>query len=240
MTLLIYFQQSGYQTFKAYYVKEVQVHLRQAFPKLVSYSRFVWLMARVASGLQAYLKSRQGACEGVSFIDSTTLRVCDNHRIPRHRVFTGSAARGKSSMGWFYGFKLHLLVNTHGDLLSSCCTPGNWDDRQPVPDLVAGHFGKVFADRGYLSQALRETLATQGIQFITDNRANMHGSALDPADKAMLRCRFLIETIFDQLKNDLQLDHTRHRRPDHFKVHLWATLAAYTHQPKKPTLKHAA
>jgi transposase len=240
MTILIWFQQSGYRTFKAYYLREVQTHLRSAFPNLVSYSRFIWLAPRVQVTLEAFQRSRQGRCDGVTLLDSTALSVCDNHRIRQHRVFAGLAQRGKTSMGWFYGFKLHLAVNRQGDILAACCTPGNCDDRQPVPDLVAGLAGKVLADRGYISRALTDVLAQQGIHLVTDQRANMHRPDLDPADKAMLRSRFLIETIFDQLKNDFHLDHTRHRSSDHFRLNLAAALCAYTLQSNKPALRLGA
>lgn len=240
MTIVIWFHQSGYRTFKAYYTREVETHLHAAFPKLVSYSRFIWLIPRVRRTLAAFLESRQGVCDGISLLDSTPLRVCNNRRITRHRVFAGSAQRGKSSMGWFYGFKLHLVVNTQGDILSYCCTAGNRDDRQPAPDLLSGVFGKVLADKGYVSQSLANRLAQQGIQLVTDKRANMHSPPLDPADKALLRRRFLIETIFDQLKNDFHLDHTRHRSPDHFMLNLTAALCAYAFQPTKPAFRSAA
>ena len=240
ITLLVNFHQSGYQTFKGYYTRAVEKRLCREFPKLVSYSRFLWLAPRVRTTLEGFLSSQQGVCTGVALLDSTTLPVCDNHRIARHRVFAGSAQRGKSSMGWFYGFKLHLVVNDKGDLLRYCGTPGNCDDRQPVPDLLRGLSGKVFADRGYLSHALTTALSAQGVQLVTDKRANRRAPALDPADKAMLRKRFLIETIFDQLKHTFQLDHTRHRSPDHFRLNLAAALCAYALQPKKPALRLTA
>lgn len=240
LTILIWFQQSGYRTFKAYYTHEVEGHLRGAFPKLVSYSRFIWLAPRVRATLEAFQRSIQGRGDGVAFIDSTALPVCDNHRIGRHRVFAGLAARGKSSMGWFYGFKVHLAVNLHGDILAACCTPGNWDDRHAVLDLADGLTGTLFADRGYISRSLTDALATHGLRLVTDKRANMHAPHLDPADQAMLRKRFLIETIFDQLKNDFHLAHTRHRSPDHFRLNLAAALCAYSLQTHKPAIDLAA
>jgi len=237
MTIVIHFHQSGYRTFKAYYLREVQAHLRREFPGLVSYNRFVRLMPRVAACLCAYLASRRGSCNGISFIDSTSLPVCNNHRISRHRVFVAHAQRGKSSMGWFYGFKLHLVVNTQGELLNFSCTPGNCDDRKPVPTLVAGLFGKVFGDKGYLSQPLRASLARTGVHLVTDYRANMHSPPLHPTDKGMLCRRFLIETIFAPLKHGTQINHSRHRSLANFFINLWAALSAYTHQVKKPSLR---
>jgi hypothetical protein len=124
MTILIHFHQSHYRTFKAYYMEYVQVHLSSEFPHLVSYPRFVALIPSMLIPLLAYLQSRYGTCTGISFIDSTSLEVCDPKRIPQHRVFALDAKRGKSSMGWFYGFKLHLAVNDRGELLACCLTPG--------------------------------------------------------------------------------------------------------------------
>ena len=170
MTIMILFHQSQYRTFKAFYQQYVSVHLETEFPKRVSYSRFVRLMKRVGIPLYVYLKRCcLGKCTGISFVDATSLKVCHNKRINRHRVFKGLAARGKTSLDWFYGFKLHLLVNQHGDLLDFCLTPGNIDDRKPLARLLKHIFGKVFGDKGYLSAALRDTLREQGIDISPDN-----------------------------------------------------------------------
>ncbi len=173
MTILIHFHQSHYRTFKAYYTEHVQVHLTQDFPHLVSYTRFVALIPGVLLPLLAYLQHRYGPCTGISFIDSTSLSVCDPKRISQHRVFATDARRGKTSMGWFYGFKLHLAVNDRGDLLACCLTAGNVDDRTPVPQLVKRLRGKLFGDRGYISAPLTQLLFEQGLQLITKLRKNM-------------------------------------------------------------------
>lgn len=236
MTLIIHFHQSHYRTFKAYYTEYVQGQLRGEFPGLVSYSRFVELMPGVLIPLCAYLCSRYGRCTGVSFIDSTALAVCDPHRIHAHRVFVAQAERGKTSMGWFYGFKVHLVANESGDLLAMHLTPGNVDDRKPVPDLVRHLTGKLFGDKGYLSQALTTTLAQHGLTLFTKVRKNMTPRVLSPLDTLLLRKRAIMETIFDQLKNMSQIEHTRHRSPTNFLVNLVAGLIAYTHQPRKPAI----
>lgn len=237
MTIVILFQHSGYRTFKAFYTQYVQVHLREAFPQLVSYNRFVELLPRVLVPLTVYLQTQFGACTGISFIDSTALAVCHPARIHQHRVFRADARRGKTSVGWFYGFKLHLAVNDRGELLAVCLSPGNLDDRRPVPRLVRRLFGKLFGDKGYLSQTLAEhLLLTQGLQLITRLRKNMRPVALPRADHLLLRKRAIIESINDQLKNICQIEHTRHRSPLNFVVHLLAGLVAYCHQPKKPSL----
>lgn len=237
MTILILFQQSGYRTFKGYYTQHVQTQLRAEFPQLVSYTRFVALIPRVLVPLAVYVQTHLGDCTGISFVDSTSLCVCKNARIAQHRVFRVDARRGKTSVGWFYGFKLHLVVNDRGELLAFCLTPGNVDDRRPVPRLVRRLFGKLFGDRGYISQALAEHLfTTQGLRLITKVRKNMRERLLAYTDKLLLRKRALIESVNDQLKNVCQIEHARHRSPYNFVVHLLAGLAAYCHQPKKPSL----
>ena len=237
LTILILFQQSGYRTFKGFYTQHVQVHLHQEFPGLLSYPRFVALMPRYLVPLAIYLHTQLGECSGISFIDATSLAVCHPARIQQHRVFRVDARRGKTSVGWFYGFKLHLVVNDRGELLAFCLTPGNTDDRRPVPRLVRRLFGRLFGDKGYISQPLAEQLlVTHGVRLITKLRKNMRNILLPLADRLLLRKRALIETINDQLKNICQIEHTRHRSPYNFVVHLLAGLIAYCHQPKKPSL----
>lgn len=237
MTIIIHFHQSHYRDFKTYYTEHVCQHLSKEFPKLVSYERFVILMPSVLGPLSAYLKSLYGRCHGISFIDSTALSVCDNHRIHNHKVFASFAQRGKGSMGWFYGFKLHLVVNDCGELLACQITPGNVDDREPVPALSRRLFGKLIADRGYISQALFEQLLdTFGVQLITKLRKNMKNRLLPLMDKLLLRKRAIIESIVDQLKNISQIEHTRHRSPTNCFINIIAGLIAYCHQPKKPSL----
>jgi len=238
LTILILFQQSGYRTFKGFYTQHVQLALRQEFPSLLSYTRFVELMPRSLVPLAVYLHLQRGQCTGISFIDSTSLAVCHPARIRQHRVFRVDARRGKTSVGWFYGFKLHLVVNDRGELLAFCLTPGNLDDRKPVSRLVQRLFGRLFGDKGYISAPLAEQLfLAQGLRLITKLRKNMRNRLLPLADRLLLRKRALIETIFDQLKNVCQIEHSRHRSPINFCVHLLAGLAAYCHQPKKPSLR---
>jgi hypothetical protein len=237
MTILILFQQSGYRTFKGFYTHYVQELLRAEFPHLVSYTRFVALMPRVLLPLAVYLQTQLGTCTGISFVDATSLEVCHPARIRLHHVFRADARRGKTSVGWFYGFKLHLVVNDRGELLAYCFTPGNVDHRRPAPRLVRRLFGKLFGDRGYISQSLAEhLLVEQGIQLITKLRKNMRNRLLNLTDKLLLRKRAIIKSVNDQLKNVCQIEHTRHRSPFNFFVHLLSGLIAYCHQPKKPSL----
>ena len=236
MTIIIHFHQSHYRDFKSYYLCYVQRTLKEAFPELISYTRFVSLMASVLIPLCVYLQSRKGMSKGLAFIDATSIVVCHNRRIHSHKVFKKVAQRGKTSTGWFYGFKLHLVVNDSGELLAFHITPANVDDRQPVAAMVKGLSGKLFGDKGYLSKALFEVLLEQGLQLITRLRKNMKNALMPMIDKILLRKRSLIETINDQLKNISQIEHSRHRSVANFMVNLVAALIAYTHQPRKPSL----
>jgi hypothetical protein len=236
MTIIIHFHQSGYRNFKSYYTKHVMEHLHSAFPDLVSYQRFVALMPRVGIPLLAYLQHCKGQCTGLSFVDATSIAVCHNKRISRHKVFDGFAERGKTTMGWFYGFKVHLVVNERGELLAFQLTAGNVDDRKPLLDMTKALFGKLFGDKGYISQKLFEQLFANNIQLITMVRKNMKNRLVLLEDKLMSRKRSIIETINDQLKNISQIEHSRHRSVNNFFVNLVAGLIAYCHQDKKPSL----
>jgi len=236
LTILVWYHMIGYRDFKRYYTEYVQKELRWAFPRQVSYTRFVELERDALVPLCAYLRTRLGRCTGIAFIDSTPLAVCHNRRIPSHRVFAEQAGRSQNSMGWFYGFKLHLVINDEGELLNWCLTPGNTDDRVPVGKLVKGLWGKLVGDKGYVAQPLFEMLFAQHLQFITKLRKNMRNQLVPWLDKILLRKRALIETVNDQLKNISQVEHTRHRSFSNCLVNLVAGLIAYTFREKKPSL----
>lgn len=237
MTIIISFHQSHYRNFKAYYLKQVCEHWQPYFPTLVSYQRFVEWMPSTLLPLCGYLQSCFGKCTGISFLDSTSLKVCHNRRIAQHNVFEDMAARGKTSVDWFFGFKLHLVVNDCGELLNITVTSGNTDDRKPVPQLLQNLVGKVFADKGYISAPLAKSLLESfGVQLITKFKSNMKNRLMSLSDRFLLRKRAIVETVIDQLKNISQIEHSRHRSPVNFMVNLLAGLIAYSHQPKKPSL----
>jgi hypothetical protein len=239
MTLLIHFHQSGYRNFKTYYTQHVAQHLQQEFPRLVSYQRFVELIPQSLLALCGYLKRCFGSCTGLSFADSTPLKVCHNLRIRSHKVFKDIATRGKNSVGWFFGFKLHFLCNDRGEILKVRFTPANVDDRKGLLQMIQGIFGKIFADRGYISKDLLAELLNQwGIELVTGLKKNMH--TLLPVrleDAFFLRKRVIVESIIDQFKNISQLEHSRHRSVANFMVNALCALIAYCLQPKKPSLR---
>jgi Transposase DDE domain len=236
MTILVYFHASHYRDFKHYYTEYVEAYLRPYFPLLVSYSRFVELMPRALGPLCGYLHTRKGHCTGITFVDSTPLAVCHNRRISRHKVFAGYATRGKSSLGWFFGFKLHLMVNDEGELLAFRVTTGEVNDQVPVRRMAWGLWGQLFGDRSYISRALHKALWARDLELVTLIRRNMKPRLMRLWDRLLLRKRFLIETVNDQLKNVSQIEHSRHRSLTGFMVNLVGGLIAYTFQPKKPSL----
>jgi hypothetical protein len=236
ITIVIAFHGSGYRTFKDFYTKQVLPGWRQAFPKLVSYTRFVELMPWCVMTLCCYLYTRTGEITGINFIDSTPIQVCHCCRARAHKVFEGYVGWGKNSVGWHYGFKLHLVINDKGELLAFKLTAANVDDRQPVPDLTKDLIGKLFGDKGYISQPLFEQLFARGLQLITRCKRKMKSRLIPLIDKILLRKRAVIESINDQLKNICQIEHSRHRSIFNFLVNLLAGLVAYTYQEKKPSL----
>lgn len=236
MTLVILFHIIGYRNFKTFYNGYVMHYLRQDFPHLPSYNRFVELKSQLVFPLHCYLMTRLGSCTGISFIDSTSIEVCHPKRIHNHKVFKGIVKRGKTSVGYFYSFKLHLVVSDEGELLAYMITAGNVGDRKPVPKLVENVFGLLCGDKGYISSDLFESLMAKGVQLITKLKSNMKNKLMPLINKLLLRKRGIIETIFDQLKNISQIEHTRHRSPNNFLVNLLSGLIAYTLRPKKPSL----
>ena len=208
ITIMILFHFSGYKCLKHFYTGYVLPHMRHMFPNPVSYNRF------------------------------TELRVCRNQRIHLHRVFRGLAQRGQCSMGWFYGFKLHLVCNEKGELLSFMLTPGNVDDREPLKNtaFLENISGKLVGDKGYISKGLFEKLFVDGIQLLTKVRNNMKGALMSVADKILVRKRAIIETVNDELKNMAQIEHSRHRSVANFTVNIVSALSAYCFFPKKPMI----
>ena len=239
MLIMILFHDSGYRCLKHFYVEKVCKHLRHLFPKVVSYNRFVELEKQVAVPLALFIKKvLLGKCTGISFVDSTPLRVCRNQRIHIHKVFKGIAQRGKCSMGWFFGFKLHLICNEKGEVLNFIITPGDVDDRKQLEykAFVEFIYGKLVGDKAYIGKNLFQRLFVDGIQLITKLKSNMKGALMSVSDKLLLRKRAIIETVNDELKNIAQVEHSRHRSFENFIVNMLGAIAAYCVFPKKPCI----
>lgn len=241
ITITLLFPLSGFRTFKHFYLYYVQKHMTQDFPQTVSYNRFVELMQSALMPMTMFAKTCcLGNCTGVSFVDSTPIRVCKNKRIKRNKVFKDIATTGKSTMGWFHGFKLHIIINDKGELLSFCVTQANVEDREPLKNesFLQAIFGKLFGDKGYIGEKLTQLLFVDGIQLITSIRNNMKNSLMEMSDKILLRKRSIIETVNDELKNICQVEHSRHRSVVNFMTNLVAGIIAYNFLPKKPSLKY--
>ena len=239
MTIVIFFHLMRYRDFKHYYLFHVCEHMRNEFPGLVSYNRFVELMQKSLLPLAVFLKTRcLGKCTGISFVDSTPIRACHIKREHSNKVLKGLATKGQCSIGWFFGLKLHFIINDKGEMLDFVLTPGNVDDRQPLigSNLLAKIYGKLFGDKGYISQSLFEKLFIDGIHLITKLRKNMKNSLMLLSDKILLRKRALIESVFDELKNICQIEHIRHRSQEGFIINLLSGLIVYSYLPKKPSL----
>ena len=236
MTMLISCHQAPYRNFKAFYRLPRCRHGRGEFPHRLSYSRWV---ARIPTALMPMgldRHTRRGEDTGIAFIDATSRVVCHNRRIHRHQGFKQVARRGKTSMGWFYGFKRHLVVHDRGELLAFRITPGPVDDRQPVPELTRGLTGKLVGDRGYISSQLFHVLWERGLHWVPTIRKKMHNQLMPLVDQLLLRQRAIIATIHDPIKNIPPIEHPRHRSGINAMVNVLAAWVAYTHQPCKPSL----
>lgn len=239
MTILVCFHFNQFRNFKHYYLFYVREHLKDLFPRQLSYNRFVELESRVCLEMMLFLQLFCfGRCTGISFVDSTCVPVCHNKRITRNKVFKGYAEIGKSTMGWYFGFKLHLICNERGELLNFMLTKANVDDRnEDVFNRLSDNvFGKLFADKGYISQKLFDRLFNDGINLVTGLKCNMKNKLMPLYDKILLRKRSVIETINDELKNVAQLVHSRHRSVYNFCMNVLSVLVAYSFFEKKPSI----
>ena len=230
ITILLYFHFGSFRNFKHYYMFFIKGTLKSYFPDAVSYNRFVELESRVFFPLMFFLNLRAfGRCTGITFVDSTMIPVCHNLRRYANKVFKGIATDGKRTMGWCHGFKLHLACNDRGEIIAFVLTGANVSDKNPEVFKVLAKrlYGKLFADKGYISQKLFDFLFEDGIQLVTGLRVNMKNKLMPFYDRMMLRKRYIIETINDMLKNKAQIEHSCHRSVSNFIMNLISALRAY-------------
>lgn len=240
ITILMLYHFGSFKNFKHFYLMYIGVTLRKEFPKQLSYQRFVAIEHKVFIPMMMFLNLVCfGQCTGISFVDSTKISVCHNKRIFNHKVFKDLAQRGKSTMGWFYGFKLHFACNEKGEILTFFFSPANTDDRNidVFNVLKKKLFGKLFGDKGYISSSLFEMLFNDGIHLVTGIKSNMKNKLMSFRDRILLRKRSVIETINDELKNICDIEHSRHRSIHNFFMNLIAALGAYCFFDKKPSIK---
>lgn len=233
----VLFHLSPYKDFKHYYRYGILTEHRNKFNKLPCYERFVKLKQHLFIPLAILLHSISGERTGLYFADSTSLKVCHNKRISGHKVFEGLAQRGKTTMGWFYGLKLHMVINHKGQIMAVKITPGNIDERAALLSLAKHLKGSCYADKGYIGKELFAKLWKKGIHLVTGIRSNMKNYLMPLIDKIILRKRFLIETVFGILKTDMNIEHTRHRSPMNALVNLMGALVAYTYKTNKPAMR---
>lgn len=239
LTILIFYHHSGYKCFEYYYNRCVLKDLRDAFPKVPSYTRFVQLIPRCLRLLywMGQVCGRLAQPTGTYFVDSKKLPVCDNRRIHSHKVFKDIAQRGKTSTGWFFGMKIHLIINNLGEIVNFVLTAGNVSDNAQIvlDKLFDDVHGKCFGDKGYISK-LFEHYLKQGLQLITRIRKNMKNQPMDWCDKMMLFKRGMIESVNDILMTVFDIDHTRHRSPVNAATHIFGAIVAYSFYDSKPAV----
>lgn len=237
ITILICFHFNTYRNFKSYYITCVRNMWKDLFPRTFSYNRFIEVMSRCFVALTMFLKlALFGKCSGISFVDSTCIPTIHNKRFYNMKVFKNLATKGKSTMGWYIGFKLHLLCNEKGEIINFVLTRANVDDRNEhvMKTLTNNVFGKLYADKGYISKTLFERLWDNGVHLVTGLRSNMRQKLMPEIDRIMLRKRSVIESVNDMLKNVAQIVHSRHRSADNFIMNLLAALGAYCFFITKP------
>lgn len=233
MMILIWFQSSGFRNFKYFYNEFVCQYWANAFPNLPSYNRFLEMIPRVMAPLILFSQLRCGKRTGIYYIDSSCLPVCHLKRSRRHQTFEAVADYGRTSVGWFFGLKLHLVINDRGELMAFKITAGNEADLNTAENLLSNLQGLAFGDKGYIGKALFDRLLKQGLKLLTRVRKNMKKKSMTPLQAQLLDQRGIIETVIGHLKHHYQVWHTRHRSMINAMTHLMAALAAYAIEPLK-------
>jgi hypothetical protein len=234
ITLLLVLHSSGFKYLKNFYNSPMGEVLRRYFPGMPCYERFIALQQRAFPPLMAFLFSKLGKKTGIYYIDSTALPVCHNRRIGQHKTFTELAARGKTSMGWFFGFKLHLVFNDLNEIVALRLTPGHVSDTAPVPALTKDLLGKLFGDKGYLGKKLAGELLHRGLTLYTRVRKHMKSLPISMIDKMLLNGRHMAETIIGSIKGFSSLNLPKYRLPSNAFLHIMAAVVAYQLDPIKP------
>jgi len=235
--ILLMFQNSPCRNFKYFYKSFLQLY-QSEFPQMPCYHRFVALMPRVIGHAAILLYSLLSPGNGTAYVDATSLAVCHPKRISRNKVFKGLAKIGKTTKGWFFGFKLHVIIDTKGNLVRVKLTPGNTDDRSVIDQMTQNMTGILFGDKGYISKELFLRLYKRGLKLVTGLKKTMKNMMMPLHEKMYLCKRSLIETVFDYLKNKLMLEHSRHRSPLNMIIHVISTLIVYQLKPSKPSISN--
>ncbi len=233
MMILILFQSSHWRNFKNYYNHFLLIYYKTAFPKLPSYNRFIEIMKRVIFHLILFSQVNSGKRTGIYFIDSTCLPVCHLKRSTRHKTFDDIAQYGRTSVGWFFGLKLHIVINDRGELIAFKMTSGKQNDAKAGESIMQKLQGLMFGDKGYIGKELFSRLLEKGLKLITRGRKNMKEKIYSPIEKQLLDKRGIIETVINHFKHHYHIWHTRHRSVLNAMTHLMAGIAAYVIEPLK-------
>jgi hypothetical protein len=233
MTILIFFQSSGWRNFKHFYIQFLCVYWKKEFPNLPSYNRFIEIMNRIVFHLVLFSQVNSGKRTGIYYIDSTCLPVCHLKRSRRHKTFDEIAKYGRTSVGWFFGLKLHIVINERGELIAFKITRGNVNDSVASETILKSLEGIVFGDKGFISKKLFSKLLEKGLKLITRTRKNMKSMSYSPIEKQLLNQRGIIETVINHFKHHYHIWHTRHRSVINAITHLMAGIASYVIDPLK-------
>jgi len=243
MTISIWYHYAGYKTFKDYYTKHVSIYMRNEFPNVVSYSRFIELRKTIIMPMLIMLCSKKlGSCTGISIIDSFALKACHIKRETSHKTLKSIAKKGKTSLGWFYGMKVHIVINHLGEIITFYISSGNVADNNEFVlfKMTKRILGKLFGDKGYIVKPeFFQQLYEKGIQLITKIRQNMQNKLMNFTDKLLLRKRGVVESVGKILKEHMHMEHSRHRSVWAFFLHIFTTLSAYQLRSKKPRISPA-
>ncbi len=239
ITIILLYQQSPCKNFKYFYMSYLQLYKNDM--TILAYNRFIELKPRVLVYLVLLLEwyCQQAKSTGISYVDATSLAVCHPKRISRNKVFRDFAALGKTTKGWFFGLKLHLVINEKGEIQGINLTKGNVDDRLPVSTITKRLTGLLFGDKGYIKKELFAELHARGLKLVTGIKKGMQNKLMPIFEKILLRKRSIIETVFDVLKNSFEIEHSRHRSIWNALVHITSTLVAYCLKPNKPSIKYS-
>jgi Transposase DDE domain len=232
MTILVMFHQIRFRDFKTFYCF-VGRYWKNEFPSLPGYTRFISIMNRAILPLIIFTQLRSGKRTEIYYIDSSCLPVCHIKRSKRHKTFDQVAEYGKTSVGWFFGLKLHVVINDTGQLIAFKMTRGNQHDAKEAIPLLNKLEGLAFGDKGYLGEKIFDELLAKGLKLITRKRKNMKKEILTDYEQQLLNQRGIIETVIGHLKHHYQVWHTRHRSMLNAMTHLVSALAAYVIEPLK-------
>jgi hypothetical protein len=231
--ILVLYQSSNMKNFKSFYLT-LGFEIKSAFPNLCSYQRFIALREKAIPVLILLHYAVLSSCDGISYVDSTTIKACHIKREKRHKTFKLWAKKSKGTMGWFYGFKLHIIVNSKGELLNAFFSAGNVDDRDGLREMCKNIFGDIVGDRGYIGKDLKTELSEKGMNLITRAKKNMKKQSLSLKEDALLKSRNIIETVIGKLKIECTIEHTRHRSLNGLMINILCALISYSLMSKKP------